>query len=197
MGNERGGIWTLLIVGVILTIFLSLLSMIPTFYVATARVTLESQGYVVLTAGEYASLSAKIDALKASADAAVVNAVVAATTANETLNTLLLHNENEVFIYPDSTTDNVTFTAGTPLDTFGAWTEIVSANGTALSSKFLFQSGYLVEMVFRDYSASDKICLIEIGYGTSNVTVSQTIGRVKVKTDFTYVLTLKSVRIPA
>jgi len=179
---------------------LAVLPFLATSNTANAKSTLENQGYVVLTSGEYANMLAvlnangiKLDNIKTSADLAVANAIIAANTSNETLNTLLLHNENVVYLFPDDASSNVTFTAGNPANTFGAWAEIVSNNGTTLSSKFAANSGYLTEMVFRDYSAPDKICVFEIAYGGAKTVV----GRVKIKSDFTYVLTLKSARIPA
>ena len=154
---------------------------------------LEGQGYAVFAAGEYASLDAKVDALKVSADAAVVNAEVAALAAQGTLNTLLLHTENEVFLYPDTASATCTLTAGAGVDTWGAWAELVDDGAVTLSSKFAADSGYLQQMMTHNYSIADKIFIIEISYGAAKTVV----GRAKVRSDWMYVSDLNSVVIPA
>ncbi len=153
---------------------------------------LTGQGYIVLAAGEYNAISTKLDNLKISADVAVVNAEAAALAANAALNTLLLHNENEVFLYPDSVFVAVNLTAGAPADTFGAWVEIKDSGNVTFSSKFAASGGYIVEITTRNYSVADKIYMIEIATANDGTGV---IGRVKVRSDWTYVLALRSVAI--
>ncbi len=161
---------------------------------------LTGQGYVVLAAGEYTSISNRLDALKVSADAASANATIAAgnaataaSTANTTLNTLLLHNENIVYLYPDSTSVNVTLTAGAPSDNFSAFAVIEDSSSGNLTALFGSYAGYINQLVLRDYSVADQMYVIEIAYGASKTIV----GRVKVRSDWTYVLDIKSAMIPA
>ena len=155
---------------------------------------LEGQGYAVFAAGEYASLDAKVDALKVSADAAVVNAEAAVLAAQDILNTLLLHTENEVFLYPDTASATCTLTAGAGVDTWSAWTELVDNGAVTLSSKFVADSGYLHQAMTHDYSIADKIFIIEIAYDNDGTDI---VGRIKVRSDWTYVSDLNSVVIPA
>lgn len=158
--------------------------------VGAATSFLENRGYLVFSAAEYALLAkeATAQAAVANAEAAVINAEAAAAAAEETLGKLLLHNENEVFLYPESVNATVTFTAGTPTDTFGAWAEIIDSDTVTLSSKFAVNSGYIVEVTARDYSVADEIYIIELAYGEAKTII----GRVKIKSDWTYVLALKS-----
>jgi hypothetical protein len=107
--------------------------------------------------------------------------------------TLLLHTENEVFVFPEEVAADVNFAAGNPADTFGAWTEIVDTGAVTLSSKFAARTGYLAEAMFREYSVANEIYIVEISYGIANTII----GRVKLRSDWTYVLTLRSQRIPA
>ena len=151
--------------------------------VSAATDYLEDRDYVVFSAAEYALL-----AKEATAYAAVQNAEAAVIASQSTLATLLLHNENEVFLYPDSVTATVNFTAGTPANNFSAWAEITDSDASTLSSKFAANSGYVVEIMTHDYSVADEIYIIEMAYG-ANKTV---IGRVKLRSDWTYVLALRS-----
>jgi hypothetical protein len=162
---------------------------------------LESRGYIVLASGEYSTLLAKVDAnsvklddVKTTALVAVTNAEAAATTSDIILDKILLFNENISYLYPTSTVYDCTFTAGGTIDTFGDWAEIVDntpVTPITLTSKFT-TAGYLSEMTFREYSTPDKICIIEIAYGASKIQVAA----VKVRADFTWVLALRSARIP-
>lgn len=106
---------------------------------------------------------------------------------------LLAHNENEEYVYPDGVGATVSFTAGGGIDTFGAWVEIVDNGAVTLSSKFAANSGYVVELMTRTYSVPNEIFIIELSYGATNIIL----GRAKVRSDWTYVMTLLSVRVPA
>ncbi len=116
----EAGIGALIVLVLVALVVLSLVPTFSTLNYTSARAFVESAGDTVLSAGDFSTLDSKLNALKSSADAAVVNAATAATAANLTLITLLLHNENEVFLYPDSVHSIVTFTSGTPSNTFGA-----------------------------------------------------------------------------
>jgi hypothetical protein len=156
---------------------------------------LENQNYVVLSHAEYDLIAkeATAAAAVANAEAAVTNAEAAVVAAQETLDVLLLHNENEVFLYPDTCTKTATFTAGDGVDTWGAWAEITDSGATTLSSKFAADSGYLVEIMTHDYSVADKIFMIELSYGAAKTVI----GRSKIRSDWTYVQALRSVVIPS
>jgi hypothetical protein len=182
-----GGIAIGLILLAVLVIFV-----VPMMAPVGARSLLEGQGYVVLAAEEYDSLISKIDSIASKADAAVVNAEAAALSSGVVLDKLLLYNENEVFLYPDMASATATLTAGGGADTFGDWAEIVDSGAVTLSSKFSADAGYISTIITRDYSAADKIYIIEIGYGALKTVV----GRVKIRSDWTYVRDLSSTRIP-
>jgi len=109
------------------------------------------------------------------------------------LTTLLQHNENEMHLYPEGVGTTVTFTAGNGIDTFGAWAEIVDSLAVTLSSLFAASAGYIKEIMTRTYSHANEIYIIELSYGAANTIL----GRVKVRSDWTYVLSLLSVRVPA
>ena len=163
--------------------------------VESATEYLEDQHYVVLSHIEYDLIAKEATAAAAvvNAEAAVVNAEAAADAAQETLDVLLTHNENEVYLYPDAATKTVTLTAGDGVDTWGAWAEITDSGATTLSSKFAADSGYLREIMTHDYSEVDNIYMIEIAYGAGKTIV----GRSKIRSDWTYVCELRSVVIPA
>lgn len=187
--------WLAILMGVVLIAILVPTFIVPimqssvaTTSVGAATNYLESRGYVVFTQAQYDAV-----AKEATAVAAVVNAEAAALAAQGTLDTLLLHNENEMFLYPTNCTVNVTLTAGIGVDTWGAWAEITDGDAVTLSSKFAADDGYLVEIMTHDYSIADKIYMIEISYGAAKTVV----GRVKVRSDWTYVNALRSVVIPA
>ena len=163
-------------------------SSFTTSSVGAATDYLEGEGYVVFSAAQYALL-----AKEATAAAAVVNAEAAAVVSQATLDTLLLHNENEVYLYPNAANLTVTLTAGDGVATWGTWAEITDSGATTLSSVFAADPGYLIEIMTHDYSAADKIYMIEIAYGASKVVA----GRAKIRSDWTYVQPLRSARIPA
>jgi hypothetical protein len=188
-------------VTIMLLIVVAVVAFLPAINVGTistnvnaATTYLENNGYAVISAGEYAAITALLNSIDTKADAAVVNAVIAANTANATLNTLLLHNENEAFLFPEEATVNATLTSGGVIDTFGAWAEIVDTNAVTLSSKFAANNGYLVEITTRNYSDANEIHIIEIATANDGTGI---IGRVKLRSDWTYVLALRSVRIDA
>jgi len=131
-------------------------------------------------------------ALESTATEAVANAEVAALAASMVLETLLLHNENVSYLYPEEVDATCTLTAGDGVDTFSAWAEIVDSEAHTLSSKFIADDGYLIEIMTHDYSAANEIYIIEIAYGDDKIVV----GRARVRSDWTYVRTLRSARIP-
>ncbi len=181
----------------VLVVIATIVPMIHSTSVSASVSRLEDQGYVVLSPAEYASLSSRIDNLKTSADAAVVNAVLAASTSEAVLDTLLLHNENVVYLYPENTTYDAVLTSGNGVDTWTAnWTEITDTHSTLRESIMANAGGhsycFLTEMTFREYHSPDIMSIIEIAYGDAHTVV----GRVKARSDFTYVFVLRSARIP-
>ena len=159
---------------------------------SSAISTLTGKGYVVLASSEYDTLNSKLDALKISADAAVVNAEAAALAAESTLDTLLLHTESVTYLYPENVAETCTLTSGTPANTFGAWAELTTNGSVTLSSKFSANDGYIKDIITRSYSAANKVYIIELSYGAAKTSI----GRVKLMSDWTYVLALNSASIP-
>jgi len=78
-------------------------------------------------------------------------------------------------IFPEDSNETVTFTAGSSVNTFGAWAEIVDNNSVTLSSKFN-SSGHISSIVVESTSAKDNIYLIEIAYGDSKTIVCRARG---------------------
>lgn len=169
--SNRGQVpFMALIVAVLVTVVA--LTIVPLMVVSTIPgciSRLEDRGYVVLASGEYSSLY-------------------------DISETLLLHNENETFLFPDSVSANVSLTAGAPADTFGAWAELVDSGAVTLSSKFATKSGYLVEIMLRDYSDANEIYIIEVATANDGTNV---VGRDKVRSDWTYIRAFRSARIEA
>jgi len=155
---------------------------------------LEGAGFTVIAKADYDELNAKIDALKVSADAAVVNAEIAAAYANETLTVLRLHTENEGFLFPAVTNVVVTLTAPATPNTWGAWAEIAGNDTVTFSSKFAASGGYVTQITGYEYSVADKLIIIELAYDDDGTDV---VGRVMMRSDFTWVLELNSAPIPA
>jgi len=185
--------WSMMLIALVAVstvAIVGILSSPPSLEWALSKVS--SSGYVVFAAGEYADIMSALSNISTRADAAAVNASVAAGLSQATLNTLKLHTENEVYLYPNMSTTNVTFTAGGGVDTYGNWAEINSSTGITLSSVFAAHAGYLSEIMTHNYNAADKVYIIEIAYGGDKTIV----GRVKIRSDWTYVLDLNSVVIP-
>ena len=171
--------------------------------VATAITTLESRGYVVLSAGEYASLSTRIDALKVSADAAVVaaqaavvQAQAAAANASVAATKVDLFNSAEVHLFPATTNLTCTLTAGNT-NQWGAWAEVADNGTNTLSSVFAANPGYVSDMLFFLPSDAADGYSVELAYGAAK----NILGRVAVWAlaggDIAYVLPIKSRYIPA
>jgi len=87
------------------------------------------------------------------------------------LNELLLENTHLSNYFPEDSNETVTFTAPGGNDTFGAWAEIVDNNAVTLSSKFATNSGHISTIQVEDASVKDKVFVLEISYGASNVIV--------------------------
>ena len=159
-----------------------------------------ARGLMELT--DVAEIKAKTDLLpvspasEVSAAAAVIQAQIAALAAQATLDTLLLYNESTPALFPSSTERTVRLTAGTPLDTFCAWTEIADDTAATLSTLFAVHDGYLREITLYGYSKTEEIYIIELGYGANAGAVTM-ICPILVRSDWTYVLTLFGKKISA
>lgn len=189
MGNTMKFVIVAVVAIALLVVFLGPMLSSVTITVSAATDYLEDRGYAVFTPAQFDLL-----AKEATAYAAVLNAEAAVTAAQTTLETLLLHNENEVFLWPESVLDTCTLQAGVATDTFGNWTEIIDNHGVKLSANFTSTDGYLVEIMTHDYSslAYDTV-IIELATDAAGANV---IGRAKVITDWTYIVALRSVVIP-
>lgn len=187
---------TVPVIVAIVIVVLFALAIVPIFgsiSTDTAINQLTGQGMVVFAAGEYEILNAKMDALKVSADAASTAAVIAANNAQTTLNLLRLHTENENFLFPGTTSYNITLTAPATANTWSAWTEVVASNAETLSSKFAASPGYLSQVTLYAYNFADELVMVEFAYDDDGTDV---VGRVMARSDFTWVLQIDSEPIP-
>lgn len=88
------------------------------------------------------------------------------------VNWLYLDSQHESAIFPEDTDESVTFTAGTPGDTFNTWAEVkVDGNGTTFSSKVAEEEGHISGILIEDFSVKDKHYLLEIAYGAAKTNV--------------------------
>ncbi len=125
--------------------------------------------------------------------AAVLAAQAAVVEAQKAVAKVDLFNSAEIFVFPEVTNVTCTLTAGLVANTFGAWAEIVDSGAVTLSSKFATKPGYLGDVTLYTFSAADKMWLIELSYGAAK----SILGRVMVRSDWTYVMPIKSRKIPA
>jgi hypothetical protein len=165
-------------------------SLLPT--ISSAMQKLKDNGYVVLSATEYATLNAKLDAIKISADTAVINADNAVTAAQLAATKVDLFNSAEVFLFPEVTNVTITLTAGNT-NAWSDWAEVVDSTAATLSSKFAAADGYINDMYIYDHTAVDKLYCIELAYGAAKTTL----GRIMWHTSFKDAVQIKSRRVPA
>ena len=162
----QAGIVGMVVVALMVVLVVSILPVISTITTSGAMTRLLGQGYVVLAAGEYDYIY-------------------------DTLAKLLVQNENEDNLFPESVSGNCTLTAGNGVDTFGAWTEIVDSSADTLSSKFTEDNGFIEAIMTHDYSKDNEVFIIEIAYGDAKVII----GRCKVRSDWTYRISLNSGKV--
>ena len=74
-------------------------------------------------------------------------------------------------LFPVSSVNFVTFTAGNVNNTFGAWAEIVDDAANKLSAAFTTSQGHITGMLLEDLSVKDKRFLFEIAYGDDKTIV--------------------------
>ncbi len=186
--SGQGTIQFILLAALVIVLVLAVLPFLSTSNTASARSTLEGQGYVVLSPADYTSLLNAVNTGVSNAAAANVAAVIAA-------NKIDLFNSSESFVYPDLTSRFCLLTANATANAFGAWTEITDNTSVTLSSKFAASSGYLGEITLRNFSVVGPPYaqyIVEITYNDG----ANIIGRQKVYADWTYVLLVKSQQIP-
>jgi len=128
-----------------------------------------------------------LDDIADKAEAANDAAVLAA-------NRVALFNENVEYIYPDTTDITVTLSSPGTADTWGNWTRIIASDAGELSDVFVGASGYLSEVTLHSYNYPDSRVIVEIGIGNTG---NNTVGRVFMFTDFTYMIKFHSEPIPA
>jgi len=80
---------------------------------------------------------------------------------------------HETFLFPEDTNETVTFTAGSPANTFGNWAEIQDNNSVTLSSKLASIDGHISGLMIENVSIKEKTFLIEIAYGASKTIISR------------------------
>jgi len=74
-------------------------------------------------------------------------------------------------LFPESSANYVTFTAGGVVNTFGAWAEIVDDAANKLSDGFATGLGHVTGILLEDLSVKDKRFLFEIAHGVSKTVV--------------------------
>ena len=74
-------------------------------------------------------------------------------------------------IFPEDSNETVTFTAHANADTFSAWAEIVDNNAVTFSSKLALNCGHISAAMAESASATDKVYIYEISYGTAKTVV--------------------------
>lgn len=101
-------------------------------------------------------------------------------------------------LFPVSSANFVTFTAGNVNNTFGVWAEIVDDAANKLSAAFVSNAGHIVGILLEDLSVKDKRYLFELAYGDSKTVILRhrfLSGEVK-KLDAILFVRIRSVIIP-
>lgn len=130
--------------------------------------------------------------IRLTAAQAVVEAQAAVVAAQLAAAKVDLFNSSEHFLFPEATNEFCLLAAGNPANTFGAWVEITDNNGVTLSSKFAASPGYIREITLHIFSVANQKYIVEVRRGVGSV-----VGRIKCYSDWTYVLSMSSSRIPA
>lgn len=74
-------------------------------------------------------------------------------------------------LFPASSANYVTFTAGGTENTFGAWAEIMDDANNKLSDAFATSSGHITGILLEDLNIKDKRYLFELAYGDSKTVI--------------------------
>lgn len=102
-------------------------------------------------------------------------------------------------LFPTSSANYVTFTAGGVANTHGAWAEIVDNAAAKLSAAFAAHAGHITGILLEDLSVKDKRYLFELAYGDSKTIILRhrfLSGEVK-KLDAVIFVRIRSLVIPA
>jgi len=86
---------------------------------------------------------------------------------------LILEATHLSLIFPESTNETVTFTAGGTNNVFGEWAEIVDNNAVTLSSKAALLQMHISSVMVEDASVKDKMYVLEFGYGEAKTMVAR------------------------
>lgn len=74
-------------------------------------------------------------------------------------------------LFPASSANCVTFTAGGGNNTFGAWAELVDDGDNKLSDAFASSPGHITGVLIEDLNIKDKRYSFDIAYGDSKVII--------------------------
>ncbi len=74
-------------------------------------------------------------------------------------------------LFPVSSANYVTFTAGNVANTFGTWAEIVDNAANKLSAAFATSHGHVTGILLEDLSVKDKRYLFELAYGDDKTVI--------------------------
>jgi len=113
---------------------------------------------------------------------------------------LYLDSQHESDIFPEDTDESLTFTAGTPVNTFGSWVEIaVDGDGETFSSKIATENAHISGILIEDMSDKDKHYLLEVAYGDdkNNVLRHRFIAWDVKKLDAVNFMRIRAAEIPA
>ena len=80
---------------------------------------------------------------------------------------------HETNLFPVSSVNYVTFTAGGTANTFGSWAEIADDGGNTLSDCLASVNGHVTGFLLEDISHKDKRYYFEIAYGDAYTVVSR------------------------
>jgi len=76
-------------------------------------------------------------------------------------------------LFPASSANYVTFTAGGVANTYGAWAEIVDDAANKLSDAFTAADGHITGICLEDLSVKDKRYMFEFSYGEDKTVILQ------------------------
>lgn len=74
-------------------------------------------------------------------------------------------------LFPVSSVNYVTFTAGGVANTFSAWAELVDDAANKLSDAFALAAGHITSVLVEDLSVKDKRFLFELAYGDDKTVI--------------------------
>lgn len=83
---------------------------------------------------------------------------------NEILQDLLKEEQHESFLYPDTTAEVLTLTAGAVINTFGDWAQLIPAISEAV---------YISSINVETASVIDKAYMVELSYGADKTIITR------------------------